>query len=300
MGADAPVFVVGVPRSGTTLLRQMLRGSPTLAIPRESHFVPRALEAPTPAAALDVVLSSPHLATWEIDPEAVRRRAASAANPAAVVRAAFETYADAKGKRRWGDKTPGYVAHIDLLARAFPDALFVHIVRDGREVADSLREQRWGPPNLLIAAYAWRMWVRAGRDAGERLGPSRYHEIAYEDLAAAPAETLTRVCAFLGEDVVLDEMFDYATRAAGEHAVLPHLHRHIAKPPTPGLRDWRANCSPDEQLDIEAIMGPQLVRFGYQPSPASQTPWRRVRAESKLYVRRARARFGRERRSSSR
>ena len=299
MGADAPVFVVGVPRSGTTLLRQMLRGSRTLAIPRESHFVPRALEAPTPTAALDVVLSSPKLTTWEIDPDAVRRRAASAADPAAVVRAAFETYAEAQGRRRWGDKTPGYVAHIDLLARAFPDALFVHIVRDGREVADSLREQQWGPPDLLIAGYAWRTWVSAGRDAGERLGPSRYHELAYEELAAAPAEALTRVCEFLDEEVVLDDMFDYAARAAGEHAVLPHLHRHIAEPPTPGLRDWRAHCSPDEQLDVEAIMGPALVRFGYQPSPASQAPWRRARAESKLYARRARARFSHHARPSS-
>src|SRR4051812_41352804 len=103
MGADAPVFVVGVPRSGTTLLRQMLRGSENLAIPRESHFVPRALDAATPGAALDTILSSTEIATWDIDPDAVRQRAAPAASPAAVVRAAFETYADAHGRRRWGD-----------------------------------------------------------------------------------------------------------------------------------------------------------------------------------------------------
>jgi hypothetical protein len=177
--------------------------------------------------------------------------------------------------------------------------VFVHIVRDGREVADSLREQRWGPPDLLLAAYAWRKGVMAGRASGERLGPSRYLEVRYEQLVSAPAEALTLVCEFLGEEVLLGPMFDYSSRAAGEHAVLPHLHRHIAEPPTPGLRDWRAHSSPDEQLDTEAIMGPALVQFGYRPSPASQTQWRRLRAESKLYIRRARARFSHHARPSS-
>jgi LPS sulfotransferase NodH len=285
------VFIVGVPRSGTTLLRQMLRGSPSLAIPRESHFIPKALGAPTPAGALDLILSSRQFATWEIDADLVRGATAGASTPAAVVRAAFEAYAREQGRPRWGDKTPHYVNHIDALARAFGDAVFVHIVRDGREVADSLREQRWGPPTLLLAASAWRKGVTRGREAGERLGPSRYLELRYEELVAAPAPALTRVCEFLGEETALDAMFDYASRAAGEHPVLPHLHRHLAKPPTPGLRDWRGNCSPAEQLEIEAVMGPTLVRFGYEPSPASQTWWRRTRAESKLYVRRARARL---------
>jgi hypothetical protein len=295
MGAQAPVFVVGVPRSGTTLLRQMLRGIPSLAIPRESHFVPAALDAPTPAAALDIVLSSPKLATWDVDPDAVRQRAATAATPAEVVRAAFEAYALEQGRPRWGDKTPGYVLHIDRLANAFPDAVFVHLVRDGREVADSLREQQWGPPDLLLAAYAWRKGVRAGREAGERLGPSRYLEVSYEQLAAAPEDALTRVCRFLDEEVALEDMFDYAGRATTEHPVLPHLHRHLAEPPTPGLRSWRANCSLTEQLDIEALMGPTLARFGYEPSAPSQKPLRRATAEAKLYARRARARWARSR-----
>jgi hypothetical protein len=271
----------------------MLRGSPSLAIPRESHFVPAALDAPTPAAALEVILASRHLATWEIDTDELRRRAADATTNAAVVRSAYETYAALHERPRWGDKTPHYVNHIDTLAGAFPDAVFVHIVRDGREVADSLREQRWGPPDLLLAAYAWRKGVTAGRTSGERLRSSRYLEVRYEQLASEPTEALTRVCAFLGEEVAFDEMFDYSRRAASEHEVLPHLHRHIAKPPTPGLRDWRASCTPEEQLEIEAVMGPTLVRFGYEPSPASQRRWTRMRAEAKLYRRRARARFSR-------
>ena len=90
MTGEAPFFIVGVPRSGTTLLRQMLRGHPRLAIPRESHFVPAALAAPTGAAALDLIVNDEHFAQWAIDADQVRRRAAATdMSPPAVVRASW-------------------------------------------------------------------------------------------------------------------------------------------------------------------------------------------------------------------
>src|SRR4051794_17280172 len=136
MSELAPFFIVGVPRSGTTLLRQMLRGHPRLAVPPESHFVPAALNAPSGAAALELILRDEHFADWQVDAADVRRRATTSdMTPASVVRAAFETYAQAQGRPRWGDKTPAYVLHMPLLAEAFPGARFVHIIRDGRDVA---------------------------------------------------------------------------------------------------------------------------------------------------------------------
>jgi hypothetical protein len=292
-GNDGPFFVVGVARSGTTLLRQMLRGHPRLAIPRESHFVPDALQSSTPEAALERVLSDRHFHTWDVDPDDVRRRVAGLATPtpAAVVRAAFEAYADAQDKPRWGEKTPAYVFHVALLADAFPDARFVHLVRDGREVIQSLLERRWGPDDLLLAARFWRRGVRAAQRDGARVG-SRYVEVRYDELVAEPAAVLEQICAFLGEERAA-EMLDYSPRAAEEHEELPGLHRHLLEPPTPGLRDWRARWSDDVTAKVEAVIGPTLVRLGYPLAlPAPSLPVR-GRAEVELLGRRLRARLRR-------
>src|SRR4051812_40353968 len=189
-----PFFIVGVPRSGTTLLRQMLRGHPRLATPRESHFVPPALSAASGDAALDVILTSRQFAEWGIDADAVRRRARlTDRTPAAAVRAAFETYAESQGKPRWGDKTPGYVRRMPQLAAAFPGAKFVHIIRDGRQVAASLSETWWGPHDILFAADHWRRIIGEARAAVGALPPSQYLEVRYADLVADPEPLLAHI-----------------------------------------------------------------------------------------------------------
>ena len=285
MSEAAPFFIVGVPRSGTTLLRQMLRGHPRLAVPSESHFVPTALNARSGAAALELILRDERFGRWQVDAADVRRRAAASdMTPASVVRAAFEAYAHAQGRPRWGDKTPAYVLHMPLLAKAFPGARFIHIVRDGREVAVSWREARFGPDDVLLSAHQWRRMIRRAESAAERLPEGSLLDVRYAALVAQPHEQLARIVEFLGEHMH-DGMLDYTERSAADLPNVPPEHRHLLEPPRRHVRDWRSSCTPAEQARVEAIVAPTMRRLGLEMTPPT-TARQRLEAELRLLPRR--------------
>lgn len=271
-----PIFVVGCPRSGTTLLRVMLDSHPDLAIPPESHFIPPtwAVRAKyeRPGGGFDAarmvhdVAAGIRFKEWDLPVKLVLQGVQSLESPsfAATVVAFFEAYASAQGKPRWGDKTPGYSLELPLLARLFPDARFVHIVRDGRNVALSFLEVPKGPRRLAEAAEIWRHRVRVGRADGRGLGPRRYLEVRYEDLVTEPERELRRVCE-VAQLEFRPEMLGYTERGAA--AVPPRStahHANLARPPTKGLRDWREAMAPSDVALFEGIAGRELSDLGYE------------------------------------
>jgi Sulfotransferase family len=175
-----------------------------------------------------------------------------------LVRLIMSMQAEHAGKERWGDKTPRYVAHIPLLNRLFPDAQFVHVIRDGRAVAASIAE--WSGRPVVSGAASWRKHVLAGRRAGVRLGAHRYMEIRLEDLAEDPRSHVEQMCQFLGERYDAQQL-DYHQRFVDVRPA--PRQEHLAKPPTPRLRDWRAGLSRSEQRRVEALCGGTLRMFGY-------------------------------------
>jgi hypothetical protein len=283
----APVFVVGCDRSGTTLLRLMLDTHRSLALPDESHFIIElrrgAWRRRSPATTLEKVLAHDRFKRWGLDPAHVRRLA-EIAPPRSfdqVMRVVFAAYAAAHGKPRWGDKSPPYVAHVPVLAELFPDAQFIHIIRDGREVAVSLAERRWGPTTPVAGASWWRARVQMARSAGARLGSRRYLEVRLEELIAAPADVLARVCDFLGEPYDRS-MMDYhhtARTRVWSSPRDPAAHRHVSSPPTLGLRDWRAGLTAGQQRAVEAAAQPLLAQLGYGGGPVSPASALRVHAD---------------------
>jgi hypothetical protein len=263
--SDRPFFVVGCPRSGTTLVRTMLDGHSRLCIPPESHFVVAlARRGRRGAARLDDILGHPEFRAWNVDAEALRDwvdRTSPASYPE-LVSAVFDWYAARHGKHRWGDKTPGYVSHLPLLLSVFPDAQFVHVLRDGRDVVASLSEQVWGPRRPVIGAFRWRRKVSAGRRAGARMGTDRYFELKLEDLILDPETKVRELCDFLGEQFE-PNMLEYPARAATLFAEDDKVAAHVREPLTTGLRDWRSGMSAREQRAVEALCHRQLVRLGY-------------------------------------
>jgi hypothetical protein len=212
-----------------------------------------------------------------LDPDAVRTRVRSdsPAGYAELIDSVFRCYAEQRGKVRWGDKTPRYVQGIGYLAQLFPHSRFIHVIRDGREVAASLGEQRWGP-SAVSGAFWWRRMVRAGRRSGGKLAAERYMELHLRDLIADPEGELRRVCDFLEEDYD-PVMLDYPSRHGypAEHA--GSAVRHLFKPPSPGLRDWRAGLSRGQQDAIEAACAPLLAELGYD-RPSTRAVGARMRA----------------------
>jgi hypothetical protein len=287
------------------MLRLMLDAHPEMAIPPETYFVTNLIEAADGGAdahaLANVLVSHRRWGDLGLDEDVLRERMrAIGSRPSGgeAVRVVFELYAEAHGKRRWGDKTPAYLTNIAEIGRALPEARFVHIIRDGRDVALSIlamperdRPMR-NPQEVATVATRWaRRIERARRQAAEELGASqgsadvtggRYLELRYEELVRAPDELLRRVCEFV--DLPFDAtMLDYHRRsperleemnrdlpprddlpdqpAAGRLAP----HARTSRAPSPDrIGVWRAQMSAAEVADFEAEAGEMLAELGYE------------------------------------
>jgi hypothetical protein len=250
----------------------MLDRHPALSIPDESYFIPtlaaRHHGRVDASRFCDDVARISTLRDWGVRPADVGERLRPGATAADGIAAIFEAYAGARGKPRWGDKTPMYMSRLGLIDRLFPDALLVHVVRDGRDAARSFLEmpaglvtESWAHPRDVAGfACQWRTEVRAARALGRRAGPGRYLELRYEELAADPEGTLRGVSAFAGLE------FDPAMLAYPgtlDLAAKPHQAR-LAQPPTAGVRDWRTEMAAAEVAAFEAIAGDTLAECGYE------------------------------------
>jgi hypothetical protein len=271
------MFIVGCGRSGTTMLRLMLDAHSAIAIPGESHFIPPlwsdrrryAAGAGVDARRLAAdIMRTPHFQLWDIPKEAVWRRIETLEKHSFgdVVEAVFTAYADEHGKKRWGDKTPIYVVAIPLLAHLFPGAQFVHLIRDGRDVALSYLSVPWGPSTIWEAAHKWRRDVSTGRRDGRALGPERYMEVRYEALVSDPRHILGLICNFAGlpfEDVMLEPHRDGERRLQAPSDGV-QWHSSAIRPPTKGLRSWRAQMPAAQSRSFEVIAGDLLTELGYE------------------------------------
>jgi hypothetical protein len=200
-----------------------------------------------------------------------------------AISAVFEVYAEHEGKPRWGDKTPLYMQHLSTLERLFPDAIWVHLVRDGRDAAlsflslpEGFSGKTWAQPRTAAQfAARWRTEILAARKLGSHVG-GRYLELRYEDLVTEPERELRRVCEHASlswEPGMLDHT------GVSKVAEMPE-HKNIALPPTAGLRDWRSQMAPEDALAFEAVAGDVLRSGGYELlEPGASYPTARGRRE---------------------
>jgi len=279
---ERPVFVVGCPRSGTTLLRDLLRSHPRLSFPPESGGLPRLYrvhgDPPSDRRARLLaaeLLGSHSLERWGLDLRPADLE--QARSFVAVVTPAYEEWARREGKPRWGDKTPQHVLAIPLLARLFPTAQFVHVLRDGRDVAVSLAGKRWGQRSAYTAAVAWRRYVEAGLAGGRPLGAGRYHELSYERLLGAPEPTLRRLCAFLEED--FEPAMLKPSRmplVEGQPPLWPA--RFDDRLDAASVARWTRERPASEEVVFESVAGDLLRRLGYETRGTTRALGRAERA----------------------
>ncbi|MEJ7892373.1 MAG: sulfotransferase [Solirubrobacteraceae bacterium] len=262
----APFFIVGNDRSGTTMLRLILDRSPDAAIPPESMFLTDLeLDGADPQALADAAWSHPKVALWELSGPSPLIPAGldTAAARRFALAAPFEAYARKHGKPHWGDKTPHYVNHVGDLLAIWPDARFVVLVRDGRDVALSLRRMPFGPNNAWAAAQWWARGIRAGERA-ERDHPGQVLTVRYEDLAHDPAAGAQHVCAFLDlryEDRMLAlQDADRSLIVADQRSWFPTLFDGVN---TKAVERWRREMGPRDQGVFAALAGAELSRRGY-------------------------------------
>lgn len=234
-----PVFIVGAPRSGTTMLQYILDDLPNLSMPTgESHFIVpmfRNQKAYPDLATSDgmcCLLRTLHdfnaefldtdLHGVKFDVETLTHTFLGEGRTSVrdVISGILEHNARGMGKTRWGDKTPYYALHLDKLISWWPDARIIHLVRDGRDVALSLfgRKHDFSAYNIYYAAQYWQKYVDVCREQGSYLPAGQYLQIRYEDILNDKEAALRTVCDFIGEPLPDNENhISTATSLASQH-----------------------------------------------------------------------------------
>src|SRR5262245_3525808 len=264
MQQDFPFFLLGHDRSGTTMLRLILdRGD--VAIPPESMFLLDVQPGQPAEDVLQAAWSHPRVRLWglEGDPPTIPDALNGADAFRYAVSAPFAAYAGGEGKTRWGDRTPAYVGHVDRLASIWPDARFVVLVRDGRDVALSVMGVPFGPNNAWAAARSWATAIRQGRDAARRY-PGRVIEVRYEDLVANPDVEVQAICSFLALDYSPDmlaiEQTDRSKVVEDQAGWFTNVWSGIT---TAAVGKWRTDLTPRQVEMFESVAGDELRSLGY-------------------------------------
>ena len=280
-------FIVGAERSGTTLLRLMLDAHPELAVPPETHFIDRAAQecrdAPDPRRAfLETVTSHRRWGDFQIDGERLERRV-SGIEPfdlGEALRTFYGLYAERFGKPRWGDKTPLYVHRMELISTLLPEARFIHIIRDGRDVALSTKDLWFGPDSVEEAAQKWRSLIEKARQQSQ--GLPHYLEIRYEDLVSDTEPTLKRICEFVDlswdpgmlayhktAEERMSEIYRDMKTPRGKKVVRGEMRRSLhtltgSPPQRDRIARWRGEMSIADQKRFEEVAGETLRELGYE------------------------------------
>jgi hypothetical protein len=280
------VFIVGMNRSGTTLLRMMLDAHPELTIPPETHFVPDLIKAArepgaTPEAALAAMKSAREWGDFGFSDERMlsRLRALPEVKPGPAVRTFYEAYMEQQGKPRWGEKTPTYVQKMRLIGRALPEARFVHVIRDGRDVALSVLDRTVRDRTAADVGRRWQKKITKAREDSPKL--QHYSEVRYEDLILDTEPVLRRVCEFI-ELPWDDAMLEYHERSgerlkemaralpgdgrAKELSVERRMATHAmtTKPPSADrVARWRTQMTAEQRAGFELVAGELLAELGY-------------------------------------
>ena len=274
----SPVLIIGTERSGSNLLRLILNAHSSIAVPHPPHFM-RYL-SPVEAAYGDLTreearraavrdaltLLRVHIHPWDctVDEDAV----VEAADPSlfGVVAAIYEEYRRTHGKERWGCKSTFMVEHVDTVLAHYPQARFVWLVRDPRDVAASAKRSVFGPYHPYLTAGLWVREQQLGQRALERHGPDVVHLLHYEQLVARPEEEITRLCAFLDEPFEPAMLEPHRTGAARQIAGLSASWRNSSRPISGrSVGRYRTGLTDTERRQVELRAGRMMEQLGYDP-----------------------------------
>jgi hypothetical protein len=255
----SPVFVLGCPRSGTTLMSRVLSGS-VYGKPTETHFITKYYKRLDRYGDLGTrdcfrklasdILSERPVMQWKlaVSPDDLWD-VCERHDYAGLVHGIMQVRSTARGYESWGDKTPHYLLDLDLLVRLFSEARFIYVVRDGRDVTLSLLQRTWGPNNVYSCAVYWREYNRPRRTMELLASQGRWIRLRYEDLLRDPRRVYREVHEFLDQPV--DE-------ASGRRLAESVQSRNFGK--------WRERMRPAEIRLFESVAAGTLERFGYETS----------------------------------
>jgi hypothetical protein len=291
----APVFVVGSARSGNTMLYHMLLSSGHFPIYRTEPLVfdllvPRFGDLRSAAVRRKLMrywLRSRQFRRSGLDARQITEKVmTSVSNGGDFLRAVMEEMARAGGYQRWTVWGPDNLLYLPDIKRQIPEALFIHVVRDGRDVAVALNRKQFIRPfpwdrnyRLFVSALHWMWKVQTGRHDARTLGAD-YLEVHFEDLVLNPSETLERIGTFIGQTLDYERIQKIGAVRRPNTSFTEELEARNFSP----VGRWKNLLSQDQIARLEYLTGDLLVELGYPlPHPQRANLGFRLRAMRSLY-----------------
>lgn len=274
-------FIVGVPRSGTTLLRIILDSHPMLSIPPESHFVNALIEIDLTDVdnVFQTIINNPSWIDFgiNIDNQVLFNllKHYQPLDLGKIIKITHNSYKITQNKKYWGDKTPNHLYLMEQIQESLPQAHFIHLIRDGRDVALSLRGKWFGPQDITQQAIFWKDRIIAARNVAPNL--NNYIEIKYEDLILNTESVLRRILKFINLEFT-PELLRYYERTPKRLSELQgrkflnisgddhrEIFKYVYKPPQRSrINRWKREMTKKEQRQFLAVTEDLLLELGYE------------------------------------
>ena len=274
--SKAPVFVLGCGRSGTTLLYHMILSAGNFALYRTESNAINLLEPrfgdlsvkSNKKKLMEAWLDSKLGQLSGLDPQAVKAKViAECQNGGDFLRIIMSEMARQQGVERWADCTPEHLLHLERIKETLPDALIIHIIRDGRDVALSTAKlgyirRLWfdHTPNVMVAGLYWEWMVRKGREDGKKL-EGDYIEVRFEQLISNPRATLATLSGFIEQELDYNHILKVGIGSVSEP------NTSFSDPSASGfnpLGRWKKGFTSEHLAMFESMVGSTLEDLGYQ------------------------------------
>jgi hypothetical protein len=271
---NKPIFIVGVPRSGTTLLRLILNAHSRIGIATETHFLRIFWSARQKYGDLEKncnldamwsdLKGSKYLKDLNLkNIEEIRLKVNNGERSYKnIFRTLLTEYAEQRGKVRWGEKTPGHLEFVEDLVAFFPDCKIIHVIRDPRDVCLSFKKVPWGSNNVYSNARLWNRYI----DLCENKSfykCAAYIEVKYEELVTNPKKQIEHICKFIGEKAE-DQML-YFYQFAGQYLEKDEPWKNGCFNPltSENIGKWRRELTKWEVEQINIKCENNMLKKGY-------------------------------------
>lgn len=262
-----PIFIVGVPRSGTTLISSMLSAHPNIAISPETHFLnhwakPNLKKNLCSQKDIDSFWEnfsqSDRFSHFGIDAQQVKsifETSADKVDYKTIFSSLLKTYAHKLKKNRWGEKTPSHYLHVETLLEWYPQARVIWVLRDPRAVVASLLKVNWASSYTHLNAYLWRNNTNLLKE--KWIKDSRIKVVKYESLIINPEKALEEICNFIGEKYhssMLNQRSLKSSPVVNRSGWAETYLKNTLRPiDTNSIRKWKSQLSSSQIAIIEHI-----------------------------------------------
>jgi hypothetical protein len=258
-----PIFIVGCPRSGTTLVRVILDSHPNICCGPETHLIKN-------LKTFNETIQSywNMLEPYDIDKNIITQRLGE------LFLLFLDHYTKMKNKQRWAEKTPNNIFYVDFINELFPNCQFINVIRDGRDVVCSYKE-RWGSKTILYAIKEWNRAINLTYAYRTKFPEDRYMEVRYEELVSHPERETKRMMEFLGEKWTPDllehhnKQHDFWFKKNGGVNVDLKIERQPTRhsPSQPifssSVGKWKKNLNIVEKAVVKLLIQENLEKLGY-------------------------------------